>query len=128
MGLLDFLNPLNAITGALTKAYEAKLAAGNNAERIAADVEISALKSKRDAVIALASEPWWTPRSIMGYAVAILVVKLVVWDSAFGLGVTPPVGNFVTWICVTIIGFYFVSKSADSIAHVIGTAISRKSQ
>lgn len=126
MGLLDFLNPLNAITGALTKAYEVKLNAANDETRIAAEVEISGLEAKRDVLVAIVSEPWWTPRSIMGYSVAILVFKLVVWDSAFGWGVTPDVGDLVTWIAVTIIGFYFMSKSAETITHVIANAIARK--
>lgn len=126
MGVLDFLNPLNAITGALTRAYEAKLAAANDSERIAAEIQIAQLETKRDVLIALVGEPWWTPRNLMAYCVTILVFKLVVWDSALGWGVTDDVGSLVTWIVVTIIGFFFLSKSADAITAAIAGRVARK--
>lgn len=126
MGFLDFLNPLSLIAGSLERAHKDKLAASNHSERIKADVEISGLNVKRDLLIALISEPWFTPRSLMGYSVTFLVFKLVVWDSALGLGTTQDVGSLVTWITVTVIGFYFVSKSAETITSTIAGVIARK--
>ncbi|MCF6344190.1 MAG: hypothetical protein L3J15_05870 [Devosiaceae bacterium] len=126
MGFLDWLNPLKFITEALVAANKNKLEAQNDDERIKADVNIASLEAKRDVLISLASEPWWTPRSLMGYCVVILVAKLLVWDSAFGFGVTPDVGSLVTWITVTIIGFYFMSKSAETITQTIANAIAKQ--
>ena len=126
MGMFGWLNPLNAITGALTKAYEAKLAAGNDNDRIAAEVEIENLKARRDVVLASVNDPWWSPRTIMGWCVAIFVAKVVLWDTVLGLGVTPNPGEMVWWIVVTIIGFYFVSKSAESIANSIAGVLRRR--
>ncbi|MFA5899573.1 MAG: hypothetical protein WC829_10715 [Hyphomicrobium sp.] len=126
MGVLDFLNPLNAITGSLERAYTAKLNAGNDKDRIAAEVEIENLKARRDVVLSAARDPWWSPRTIMGWCVAAFVVKVVLWDTVLGLGVTPNPGSMVWWIVVTVIGFYFFSKSAEQIASTIAGAISRK--
>lgn len=126
MGFLSWMNPLKVISSSLVQAHLNSVNAANEKDRITADVEIASLSAKRDVLIALLAEPWWTPRSLMGYCVLALVFKLVVWDSALGLGVTPPVGEFVTWISATIIGFYFFSKSAETITHTIANAISRR--
>jgi hypothetical protein len=127
MAWFDFLNPLNAITGALTKAYEAKLAAANDSDRIAAEVEIKNLEARRDVVIAAAvNDKWWSPRTIMGWSAAIYVAKLVVWDTVLQLGVTPDPGEQVTLIVMTIVGFYFVAKGAETVANTIAGVVRRK--
>lgn len=126
MGLLDWLNPLNGIAQSLERAYVARENAKNDKDRIAAEVEIEALRAKRDVVIAAVSDPWWSPRTIMGWCVAAFVVKTVLWDTVLGLGVTPNPGAMVWWIVVTVIGFYFVSKSAEGIANVIAGTLRRR--
>lgn len=126
MAWFDFLNPLNAITGALSKAYEAKLAAANDSDRIAAEVDIEALKARRDVILSAASDPWWSPRTIMGWSAAAYVVKIVVWDTVFQFGVTPDPGEQVTLIVMTVVGFYFVSKGAETVANTIAGVVARK--
>lgn len=124
MGLLSFLNPLEKITDALTRAYAIRESAKNSSERIRAEVTISELELKRDVVISASiNDPWWSPRSIMGWCVAIFVFRIVVWDTVFQLGVTPNPGDLVTWVVVTVIGFYFVSRSAETIASVFASRI-----
>lgn len=125
-GLLNLINPLKGITDALTNAYQAKLAAKNDSERISADKEIAWLEARRDAIASTIKEPWYSPRSLMGYAVAAYVVKLVFIDSTLQLGVTPYPGEQVSWIVVTIIGFYFVSRSAETIANSLTSAFRKK--
>ncbi len=127
MDLLSWLNPLNAITGALTKAYEVHENAKNDHDRIAAEVEIAGLEAKRDVVIAAAvNDKFWSPRTLMGWAVAFYVIKLVFWDSALGLGVTQDPGPTVNWIVSTVIAFYFVSKGAEEVAKVFAAGMVRK--
>ncbi len=129
MGLLNFLNPLSAVTDALSRAYIARQQAKNDKERIDADVTISNLEAKRDVVIAAAvNDRFWSPRNIMGWSVAAFVFKLIVWDTVLQLGVTPYPGEMVTWIVVTIIGFYFVSRSAETISNSIAAVLIRKSK
>lgn len=127
MGLLDWLNPLNAITGALTRAYEVKLTTANNEDRIAADVAISNLEAQRDVVVAASlNDKWWSPRTIMAWCVTGVVFKLLIWDTALGWGVTPNPGSMVWWIIVTIIGFYFVSGSAERVADKLAGGLFRR--
>lgn len=128
MGLLSWLNPLENITNALTKAYAIRESAKNDRERLAAEVEIENLQSKRDVVIAASiNDSWWSPRNLMGWAVAIYVLKIIVWDSVLGWGVTPYPGEQVTFIVTTVIGFYFVSKGAETIANTIAAGLARRS-
>ena len=116
MGLLDWLNPLNGIAQSLERAYVAREQAKNDKDRIAAEVEIEQLRARRDVVLSAAADPWWSPRTIMGWAAAIYVVKIVVWDTVLKLGVTPDPGEQVTFIVMTVVGFYFLSKGAETIA------------
>jgi hypothetical protein len=124
--LINLFSPFKGIADALSSAYEKKLAAQNATERIEADKEIAWLEARRDALVASVGEPWWSPRSIMGYCVAAYVFKIVLWDTSLGLGVTPYPGEQVTWIVVTIIGFYFVSRSAETIANSLTSAFKKK--
>ena len=126
MALLDWLNPLKHISDGLVKAYTARENARNNTERIQADVEIRQLETKRDMAIAVIAEPWWTPRSLMAYCVVLYVAKIIAWDTVFGLGVTAYPGQQVTFIVMTVIGFYFVSKGAETVANVIANAMARR--
>ncbi len=127
MGLLDALNPLNAITGALTHAYEVHANAKNDKDRIAAEVEIEELKARRDVVIAASvNDRWWSPRTLMGWSVAIYVAKIIVWDTVLGLGITPNPGVIVGDIVKVVIGFYFLAKGAETVANTIAGAIGRR--
>lgn len=127
MGLLGWLNPLGAITRSLERAYQAKLAAANDTDRIAAEVEIETLKARRDVVIAASlNDKWWSPRTIMGWSAALYVGKIVVWDTVLQWGVTPNPGEQVTMIVMTIVGFYFVAKGAETVANTLAGVIRRK--
>ena len=127
--LINILNPLKGITDALTNAYARKLQADTDKTKIAADVEISNLEARRDVVMSAAvNDRWWSPRNIMGLSVAAYVFKIIVWDSVLQLGITPYPGQQVTFIVMTVIGFYFVSKSADTVANTIATAIGRRNK
>lgn len=123
--MLGFLNPLTGITKALTSAYEKKLAAANDSQRIEAEKEIAFWEQRAEAAKGAAADPWFSPRTIMGWCVAIYVFKIIVWDTVLGLGVTRYPGEHVTFIVMTVIGFYFVSRGAETIATTISRAISR---
>lgn len=127
MSILSFLNPLSHITNALTSAYKLRLNAANDADRIKAEQDIAFWEQRADVVKATVNEPWFSPRMIMGWSVAIYVFKIIVYDTVFGLGVTYYPGEHVTFIVMTVIGFYFVSRGAETIATAIaGTLAKRK--
>jgi hypothetical protein len=94
MNVLAWLNPLKVITAELGKAYEAKLKATNNAEKIAAEVQISTLEARRDVL--LKEQGNWLTRWIRPALAAPAVIfwwKIVVWDTVLGLGTTPDPGE-----------------------------------
>lgn len=121
-GLLDWLNPINALKDGLLAAQRQHYEAKNSEERIAAEKEMAYWKGQIDlAVTAAQHDKWYSVRSLMGYCVTALVGKLIIWDTVLGLGVTPYPGELVTWISVTVIGFYFASRTAVDIARTIAS-------
>lgn len=115
---------LSSLTGSLERAYKAKLDAKNDADRLEAEKQIAFFKGQIELAQAAAEhDKWWSPRTLMGYAAAAYVVKIVFYDTVLGLGVTPNPGEQVTAIVLTIIGFYFGSKALGDVAGRIASAI-----
>ena len=123
MTIIGFLG--GPVIKGLIDAYQAKLKAGNVSERIASEtaagemavqtVEIRAQADYRIAALGY----WYEPDKIMGYAVAIYVGKLLIWDKVLGLGATDPL---VGWIEITanlIVGSYFAKRGFENIARII---------
>lgn len=52
----------------------------------------------------------------MGWACAVYVLKIVVWDTVLQLGVTPNPGDQVNGIVALILGFFFGSKALTDVA------------
>lgn len=77
------------------------------------------------AAAAAANDKWWSPRSIMGLSAAAYVFKIIVWDTVLGLGVTQNPGEQVTFIVMTVVGFYFASKAAENIASILSNRIAK---
>lgn len=103
-------------TDPLLAAYQAKLNARNDSERLEAERQISFFEGQ----IALAreaaqSDRWYSPRSLMAYCATIVVAKLLIWDTVLGWGVTENPGSMVNGIVLTIIGFYFGAKAVTDL-------------
>ena len=114
--LFSWLNPLKPVLSALENAYAIKLKAANDAERIEADKQIAFFQGQIAlAQTAAQSVRWWSPRSLMGFSAALDVAKIIVFDTVLQLGVTPNPGGQVTGIVMTVIGFYFGSKTVSDI-------------
>lgn len=108
----------------LADAYKAKQNAKTDQERIDAERQIAFFQGQIDlAQTAAEHDKWWSPRTLMGYAASAYVVKIVVYDTVLGLGVTPNPGEQVTAIVLTIIGFYFGSRALGDVAGRIASAI-----
>lgn len=127
MGILSWLvgGGISALTGPLERSYKAKLDAQNDAQRLEADKQIKFYEGQIALAQSAVNDPWWSPRSIMGWSAAAYVVKIVVWDTVFQLGVTPNPGGQVTGIVMLVIGFYFGSKAATDVASRLFAAIRR---
>lgn len=116
--------PIAKLIASLAEAYKAKQNAKTDQERIDAEKQIAFFQGQIDlAQSAAEHDKWWSPRSIMGYAASAYVLKIVVYDTVLGLGVTPNPGEQVTAIVLTIIGFYFGSKALGDVAGRIASAI-----
>ncbi len=116
-----------AIGKQLNRAYELKLTAKNDAERIEADKQIAFFEGQMNLAVAAAqNDKWWSTRELIGKCVLVYVFKIVVWDSVLKLGVTPDPGPQVTGIVMVTIGFYFGSKAVSDIGAKILASFGRR--
>lgn len=113
------------IVGAVIDGYKAKLAAGNDKDRIAADLaarELDVQRAEIEAQNALRIAQigkWYEPEKLMGYAVAVYVAKLLIYDKVFGLGTTDPLGGWIETTANLIVAFYFGKRTFENVAKII---------
>lgn len=112
------------IQGAID-AYKAKLAAGNDADRIAADlagrelqVQQRELELQTQYRIAELGR-WYEPDKLMGYAVALYFAKLLIWDKVLALGSTDPLLGWAATTANLIVAFYFGKRAFENVARII---------
>ena len=109
----------------LVDGYKAKLAAGNTAEQIAADlagrelavqqVEIQAQTQLRIAQIG----KWYEPEHLAAYIFVAYLAKVVVYDVMLGLGSTDPIrGNVGEWMGMIAV-FLFGKRGIENVARII---------
>jgi len=122
MDPFGWLNPFKHIVDGLNAAYQAKLSATNESERVEADKQISFFENQMDLAQAAAQhDKWWSTRELIGKCALIYIFKIVVWDTVLGLGVTIDPGPQVTGIVMVVVGFYFGSKAVGDIGAKILT-------
>lgn len=106
--------------------WKAKLAADNDADRIAADlaareIDVQAREAELQTEYRIASlGRWYEPDKLMGYAVAVYVGKLLIYDKVLGLGSTDPLGGWIETTANLIVGFYFAKRGFENVATIIG--------
>ena len=107
---------LSGITKALQQAYEARLRAQTDSEKLAADMKIRELESRRDIILSAQADKYerWVRIMIAAPFVAYLW-KLVLWDKVLGMGATDALSPMLTQILWTVIGGYFVLATAKVI-------------
>ncbi|MGJ4954636.1 hypothetical protein ACQR1H_03255 [Bradyrhizobium sp. HKCCYLRH2015] len=110
----------------LVDMYKAKLAAGNDAARIAADLAAKELElERRERELADRRNDadegrWWTaaPRAVVCWSFALYVVYMVVWVGMFHLGVAFELkGNLGQW-AGWLMALWFGGRSAEKIARI----------
>jgi hypothetical protein len=123
MAILSFLG--GPVIKGLIDAYQAKLKAGNVDSKIASDLaagEIAAQVSETNAIMQYRIAEighWYEPDKIMGYLVALLLGKLIVWDICLGLGTTNLHEGWMTTTANLIVSFYFGKRGFENIARII---------
>lgn len=106
-------------------AYKAKLSAGNDQDRIAADLAAREL-AVQQREIEVQSEyriaslgRWYEPDKLMGYAVAVYIAKLLIYDKVLGLGATDPLAGWIETTANLVVGFYFAKRGFENVARII---------
>lgn len=127
MALLDFLNPLNAITDAIVRWQTVKETAKNDKDRIEAEVRIKELETRRDLQVAASiNDKWWSPRTLLGWMAVGFFFKIIIWDTVLGLGVTAYPGQLVMNFATVVVAFYFGGEAIKNVGDSIATAIARR--
>jgi hypothetical protein len=112
------------VVSGLIASYQAHLTATTTNNEIASDLagkeiaaqqtEITAQTQYRIAELGY----WYEPDKIMGYTVALLFAKIVVWDICLNLGTTDLHQGFVTTTSGIIIGFYFGKRGIENVMKI----------
>jgi hypothetical protein len=109
----------------LLKGYQAKLAAGNTSESIAADlaakelvVQQRELELQTQLRTAEIGHPF-EPDRLMGYCVAIYLAKLLIFDKVLGLGTTDGLAGFAATTSNLIVVSYFAKRGFENVARII---------
>lgn len=107
---------ISAIGAQINRAYEAKLNAANDSERMAADITLRQLQARQAVLIAEQSDGLtrWV-RPAFAYPAALYHGKIYVWDKVLGWGVTDPLDERMWWVSVTIIGAYFLTRPFEKV-------------
>lgn len=112
MTILSFLG--GPVVKALIEAYQAKLAAGNADNKVAADLAASEVAARTQLKIAQIGHPFEPEKLAMGI-VLIYMAKVMIWDAALHLGTTDAVSGPVgTWAAL-VVSFYFGSATIRKI-------------
>ncbi len=110
---------------AALKAYSAKLAADNTAEKTAADLaarELAVQQREQELQTQYRIAElghWYEPDKLMGYCVAIYFAKLLIFDKVLALGVTDPLGGFAATTANLVVMFYFGKRAFETVARII---------
>ena len=103
------------IADQLRRAYEAKLAAQTDADRLAADLAIARLNARMESH--RIGGRWITLVQI-GWALPFVIynAKLILWDKVLRWGVTDPLSPELYTLQSVIVGFFFVTTTIRGLA------------
>jgi hypothetical protein len=98
----------------LLNAYQMKLNAKNDKERIQADILIETLEKQRDVLIAEQGH-WITKwiRPAFAFPFVVYVNKIVIWDKVLGWGTTDDLSPEQWQLMGIVFGAYFLSRPVE---------------
>lgn len=104
--------PLSSISRELKEAYQSKINAQNDLERIAAEERISLLEARKTIILKSQSDPIekWV-RILLALPFVIYINKLILWDKVLKLGVTDPLSAELSSIMWIILAGYFADAT-----------------
>lgn len=131
--MFAFLTPLLSFLGGpviqgVIDAYKAKLAAGNTADSIAADLAARELAVQQREIEVQAQlktaeiGKWYEPDHLLGYIMVTYFGKIVVWDKVLGSltqGNTDPLtGEAAVWGGM-VFTFYVGMRGVQNVARIL---------
>lgn len=123
MTLLSFIG--GPVVSGLIKAYQAKLAAGNTSEKIAADLASSEVATQRAEIEAQTQLKiaeighFWEPEKLFAYVTLFFYAKVLIYDKCLGWGTTDAVtGDVSTWAGL-VMSFYFAKRGFENVARIL---------
>lgn len=111
-----FTSSVKTVSNDIKEAYQSKLNAANDAERIAADERINILEARKSIIQSAQSdraERWVR----IGFGVLFLAynAKLIIWDKLLEWGTTDPLSPELAYIQMTVLGGYFLLANVKAI-------------
>lgn len=115
-----FSGPLSSISNDIKEAYQSKLAAQTDSEKVAADERINLLEARKSIILASQSNPIEGLVRI-GFALPMVAYewKLVIWDKVLSLGATDGLSPELWQLFWIIIGGYFLDTTVRGTAKII---------
>jgi hypothetical protein len=115
------------VVAGLIEAYKAKLAAGTNDKKIAADLAASEIVAQQNDVTTAAEivekeqDRWWTSmiRPLMAAPFVIFTWKVVVIDKVLQWGTTPRLDPNLWSVFLTIVAAYYGGRSIEKVARIL---------
>lgn len=105
-----------AIGGELRQAYEAKLKAQTDAEKLAAEETIARLEAQQAVLIAEQGRiltSWIRPAIAAPFV--LYIWKLIVWDKIMGQGATDNLSPELWQMMTVVIGAYFLTRPIETV-------------
>lgn len=116
------------IIGGLVDSYKAKLAAGNNHDKIAADLAGQELEVQKREIevqnqlkIAQIGK-WYEPEHLFGYTMVLYFGKSILWDKVlayFTHGSTDPIGGDLAVWAGMIMTFYVGMRGIQNVVRIL---------
>lgn len=102
---------LSSLADKISQAYEMKLKAETDEDKIKAEQYLAHLQAQL-TILTQEQGRWYTAwiRPMIALPVVIYIWKLIVWDTILQWGVTINPGEFVNWVVLTVIGAYFLTR------------------
>jgi hypothetical protein len=103
-----------AIGDQLNKAYQAKLTAQNDQQRIEADMAITQLTA-RQAVLIAEQGSWMTRwiRPAFAFPFVVYNTKIIVWDKVLSLGTTDALSPEFWQLQMIVFGAFFLTRAFE---------------
>jgi hypothetical protein len=109
----------------LLSAYGNYLKANNTTQSIEASLAARELAVQSQEIVSNTQYRiaelgyFWEPDKIMGWLVALLLGKIILWDTVLGLGVTNLHDGWMTTTANLIVVSYFGKRGAENVAKII---------